>query len=404
MNPHLLELQPYPFEKLAKLKEGVNPPGSLRPLFLSIGEPQHAAPDFISEVILKNIGGLSKYPATIGSADLRKVITEWLSRRFRIPASLLDPERHVLPVTGTREALFSIVQCIVDTSKSAQPPLVLMPNPFYQIYEGAAYLAGAKPYFINASPETGWLPDYDSVPDEVWRRCQLLFICSPGNPTGAVVDYATMQKLLQLSVKYNFVIASDECYSEIYFDDAAPPPGLLEVEAKIGHGHFENCLVFHSLSKRSSLPGMRSGFVAGDAKILDKYRLYRTYHGCAMSPTFQAASVAAWSDEKHVQANRQLYRRKFDEVLKILQPVMNVQRPDAGFYLWPETPTPDEQFARGLFERYNLTVLPGSYLSREVNGVNPGANRLRMALVASMEETIEAAERMRDYMMEISKK
>ena len=400
MNRHLSELQPYPFEKLAALKAGVTPPADKRAIFLSVGEPQHPAPDFIKDVVAANIGGLSKYPATTGSLELREAIANWASRRFRLHAGLLDPEKNILPVNGTREALFSFAHCMVDAKPDA---LVLMPNPFYQIYEGAAFLAGAKPYYLNSTAETGFIPDYDAVPEDIWQRCQLLYICSPGNPTGAVLGYEVLHKLIGLAAKYNFVLASDECYSEIYCDELHPPAGLLEAAAEEGEGRFKNCVVFHSLSKRSSLPGMRSGFVAGDANIIDRYRLYRTYHGCAMSPTFQAASIAAWNDEKHVIANRDLYRKKFEAMLRILEPVMNVQRPDAGFYLWPETPIDDQEFARGLFGRYNLTVLPGSYLSRPIGGIDPGANRVRMALVASLEECIEAAERLKDYVQEINK-
>lgn len=395
LNSRLLQLQPYPFEKLAQLKRDVVAAAQYQPINLSIGEPQHRAPEFVREVIDKNLDGLSKYPVTIGSIELRTAIANWLVRRFRLSSGSLDPDRHVLPVCGTREALFSIVQCVINPSIT--DPIVLMPNPFYQIYEGAALLAGAQPEYMNCSAQTGWCPDFDAVPERVWKRCQLLFLCSPGNPTGAVMKPAQLQKVLELSRKYNFVICADECYSEIYFNESAPPPGLLEVAAASGSEDFENCLVFHSLSKRSSLPGMRSGFVAGDARIIDKYRLYRTYHGCAMSPTFQAVSTAAWSDENHVIANRELYRRKFDAALEILQPVMEVKRPDAGFYLWPNTPADDQTFARELFRRYNVTVLPGSYLGREAGGVNPGSNHIRMALVSSEKETVEAAQRLRDF-------
>jgi N-succinyldiaminopimelate aminotransferase len=394
MNPHLAELQPYPFEKLNKLKAGVTPPADLQHIALSIGEPQHPAPDFVKKEVANNLDGLSKYPLAAGSPALRQAIAEWVTKRFRLHEALIDPERNVLPCTGTREALFAIAQTVVEPKPDA---LVLMPNPFYQIYEGAALLSGAKPYYINATAETNFAPDFDSVPEDVWKRCQLLYLCSPGNPTGQVLSPEKTWKLIERATKYGFVIASDECYSEIYFDELRKPPGLLEVEAEAGNGKFENCLVFHSLSKRSNLPGMRSGFVAGDARLIDKFRLYRTYHGAAMSPPFQAASIAAWGDEKHVIENRKLYKQKFDAVLEILQPVMNVQRPDAGFYLWPETPVPEEEFARELFRRYNLTVLPGTYLSRHAHGIDPGANRVRMALVASQEECVEAARRIRDF-------
>jgi N-succinyldiaminopimelate aminotransferase len=394
MNPHLAELHPYPFEKLAKLKSGINPPDNLRHIALSIGEPQHPAPEFVKRELANNLDGLSKYPMTAGILELRQSIADWVSKRFRLHAGLMDPEKNVLPVNGTREALFAAAQCFVNPKPDA---LVLMPNPFYQIYEGAALLAGAKPYFINTTAETGFVPDYDAVPEDVWKRCQLLYLCSPGNPTGAVLSPEITWKLIERATKYGFIIAADECYSEIYFDELHPPAGLLEVEAEAGNGKFDNCLVFHSLSKRSNLPGMRSGFVAGDAALIEQFRQYRTYHGNAMSPPYQAASVAAWRDEQHVVENRKLYKQKFDEVLKILQPVMDVQRPDAGFYLWPKTPMPDQEFARELFRRYNLTVLPGSYLSREAHGINPGENRVRMALVASLDECVEAANRIRTF-------
>jgi N-succinyldiaminopimelate aminotransferase len=391
MNPRLAELQPYPFEKLAKLKAGITPPADMSPIFLSIGEPQHPAPQFVKDELCARVDGLSKYPTTNGSVELREAIADWISKRFHIERSAIDPEKNVLPVNGTREALFAIAQCVIDPKPDA---LVVMPNPFYQIYEGAAIMAGAKPYLVNCTETTGFNPDFASVPEDVWKRCQLLYLSSPGNPTGAVLDRETATMLLEKAQKYNFLICSDECYSEIYFDEKQPPVGLLEVSLK-------NVLVFHSLSKRSSLPGMRSGFVAGDADVLKQFWQYRTYHGCAMAPPFQAASIKAWRDEKHVVANRDLYRQKFDEVLKILQPVMNVQRPDAGFYLWPETPINEEEFARELFKRYNLTVLPGSYLSREAHGINPGKNRVRMALVASVEECIQAAKRIEQFIKEI---
>jgi N-succinyldiaminopimelate aminotransferase len=391
MNPRLAELQPYPFEKLAKLKAGITPPAEMSPIFLSIGEPQHPAPQFVKDELCARVDGLSKYPTTNGSLELREAIADWISKRFHVERALIDPEKNVLPVNGTREALFAIAQCVIDPKPDA---VVVMPNPFYQIYEGAALMAGAMPYLVNCTEKTGFNPDFASVPEDVWKRCQLLYLCTPGNPTGATIDRATATMLLEKAQKYNFVICSDECYSEIYFDEKQPPLGFLEVSLK-------NVLVFHSLSKRSSLPGMRSGFVAGDAEILKQFWQYRTYHGCAMAPPFQAASIKAWRDEKHVLANRDLYRAKFDEVLKILQPVMNVQRPDAGFYLWPETPVDEEEFARELFRRYNLTVLPGSYLSREAHGINPGKNRVRMALVASVAECVEAAKRIEMFIKEI---
>lgn len=401
MNPHLSELQPYPFEKLARLKAGIQPPADRTDIPFSIGEPQHPAPAFIKEIIQGNLDGLSKYPLTAGSLDLRQAIADWLTKRFRLFPGLIDAERNVLPVNGTREALFAVAQCMVEPKADA---LVVLPNPFYQIYEGATLLAGAKPYYVNATEETGLIPDFDSVPESVWQRCQLVYLCSPGNPTGAVVPREIQWRLIELATKYGFILVADECYSEIYFDELHPPPGLLEVEAEGGNGKFKNCLVLHSLSKRSSLPGMRSGFVAGDADLIERFRLYRTYHGCAMSPPYQAASAAAWRDEQHVVENRKLYKEKFDRVLEILQPAMDVQRPDAGFYLWPRTPMPDEDFARELFRRYNLTVLPGSYLSRQAHGINPGANHVRIALVGTVEECVDGARRLSDFVSQPAKK
>lgn len=395
MNPDLAKLQPYPFEKLAQLKAGVRPPSDRRHIALSIGEPRHPTPSLISESLLAHLHGLSSYPVTRGGAELREAIAAWLVRRFRLPQASIDPERHVLPVNGTREALFAFAQCVVDRSTDA---LVLMPNPFYQIYEGAAVLAGATPWYVNLSGDGSLLPDFDAVPETVWARCQLLYVCSPGNPTGAVLDQSRLQSLIRLAHEHDFIIAADECYSEIYADEASPPAGLLQAAAALGIDDYRNCVVFHSLSKRSNAPGLRSGFVAGDANVIGRFLLYRTYHGCAMAPPTQAASVAAWGDEKHVIANRELYREKFRTVLEILAPVLDVQRPEAGFYLWVPTPGSDTEFARGLFAHENVTVLPGSYLSRDVAGVNPGSGRVRMALVAPLDECAEAAERIRRYL------
>ena len=393
MNPDLNRLQPYPFEKLRKLNHGVVPPADKSPIALSIGEPKHASPGFVVEELISHLHGLENYPLTKGSAALRQAIARWLDSRFGL-AGRLDPEQHVLPVNGTREALFAFAQAVVDRARDA---LVLMPNPFYQIYEGAALLAGAEPWFMNTLADNRFLPDLDNVPAEVWQRCQLLYLCSPGNPTGAVADADTLRKLIKLADEHDFIIASDECYSEIYFDEVQPPLGLLQVAAQLGRHDYRRCVVFHSLSKRSNLPGLRSGFVAGDAAVLARFLLYRTYHGCSMPPPTQAASIKAWGDEQHVQNNRDLYRAKFDAVLEILSPVLNVQRPDAGFYLWPETPMDDQLFARELYAQQNVQVVPGSYLSREAHGSNPGQNRVRMALVAPLEECIDAAQRIRTF-------
>jgi N-succinyldiaminopimelate aminotransferase len=394
MNPDLSRLQPYPFERLARLTSDIRPPRELAPIVLSIGEPKHATPGLIVEEVITHLHGLSQYPTTRGIPALREAISAWLTGRFRLAPGSIDPERHVLPANGTREALFAIAQCLIDRSAD---PLVVMPNPFYQIYEGAALLSGAQPWFLNTTAATGFLPDFDAVPDAVWSRCQLLYLCSPGNPTGAVQDIATLQGLLGLADRHDFVIASDECYSEIYPDEDSPPPGLLQAAAAMGRDDYRRCLVFHSLSKRSNAPGLRSGFVAGDARLIEAFLRYRTYHGCAMPPATQAASLRAWQDEAHVVHNRTLYREKFSAVIDILRPVFDVASPGGGFYLWPETPIDDCEFARGLLARQNVTVLPGSFLSRSAHGSNPGTNRVRMALVAPPEECIEAARRIRSY-------
>lgn len=394
MNPDLKKLQPYPFEKLASLKQGITPPADLEHIALSIGEPKHPAPGFISEELITHLHGLSNYPLTRGKDELRQSITDWLVKRFNLPAASINAADHVLPVNGTREALFAFAQCVVDRNTK---PVVMMPNPFYQIYEGAALLAGAEPYFLNTTAKNNYLPDLDSVDDETWQRCQLLYLCSPGNPTGAVMDMKYLKNVIELAERFDFVIASDECYSEIYLDDSKPPPGLLGAAAEMGNSDYQRCIVFHSLSKRSNVPGLRSGFVAGDKTIICKFLLYRTYHGCAMSAYSQAASIKAWQDEKHVIQNRALYREKFDAVIDILNPVLKFEKPSASFYLWPETPIDDESFARDLFAQQNVTVLPGSYLSREAGNINPGTRHVRMALVAPLDECIDAANRLKTY-------
>lgn len=396
MNPDLSLLHPYPFEKLATLFKGHAAPTHLKPIALSIGEPKHASPAFVAEAIARHIGGLSTYPTTLGLPVLREAIAQWLTRRFGLKS--VDAGTQVLPVNGTREALFSFTQAVVDRSVAAKP-LVLMPNPFYQIYEGAALLAGAEPVFLPCTAETGLQPDFDAVPDEVWARTQLLFICTPGNPTGALLSLATLKKLIALSDRFGFVIASDECYSEIYFDEDAPPAGLLQACAELGRDDYRHCVVFHSLSKRSNLPGLRSGFVAGDAAVLKQYLRYRTYHGSAMPVQHQLASTEVWQDEAHVRDNRALYRDKFARVFSILNPVLPLQMPDAGFYFWAQTPGSDEDFARELHAQQAVTVLPGRYLARAgSDGRNPGEGHVRMALVASVAECVEAAERIRSFL------
>jgi N-succinyldiaminopimelate aminotransferase len=390
MNPDLQKLQPYPFEKLTQLKAAVTPP-SLPHIALSIGEPKHPAPVFVKTELAKRLDGLSGYPTTRGLPELRRSIADWCEGRFKLPQSGLDPETQILPCNGTREALFAFTQTVVD--RSQQQPLVVCPNPFYQIYEGAAYLAGAEPHFLNCLASNGFIPDFSAVPESVWKRCQLLFLCSPGNPTGAVVPLETLKQLIELADRYDFIIAADECYSEIYFDEAQPPVGLLQACAALGRNDYRRCVVFHSLSKRSNLPGLRSGFVAGDADLIEAFLLFRTYHGSAMPLPSQYASIQAWNDESHVRDNRDRYRNKFDAVLDRLDGVLEVQRPDAGFYLWARTPIEDDHFAQLLFAREHITVLPGSFLSRDQDGINPGHRRIRMALVAPFDECIEAAER-----------
>ncbi len=389
MNKELSLLHPYPFERLAALKKDLSAPEHLAHIALSIGEPQHPAPHFVVESLIAHLHQLSSYPSSKGQPALREAITNWLSRRFSI--TQLDTETQVLPVSGTREALFAIAQSVVD--RSVASPLVIMPNPFYQIYEGAALLAGAQPLYMNCTANNANLPDLDAIGDQQWSQCQLMYICSPGNPTGAVMSYSYLERLITLAQQHDFIIASDECYSEIYFDEDQPPSGLLGVAAGMGLDNFNNCLAFHSLSKRSNLPGLRSGFVAGDAKVLKKFLLYRTYHGCAMPPATQSASIAAWNDERHVIENRSRYREKFDRVLQILSATLAPEKPQAGFYLWPTTPIVDTEFAAQLYATQNVTVLPGQFLSRKTETGDPGINKVRMALVAPLSECIDAANR-----------
>ncbi|MEC9256059.1 MAG: succinyldiaminopimelate transaminase [Pseudomonadota bacterium] len=393
MNPDLSKLQPYPFEKLAKLKGEVTPPADLEHIALSIGEPKHPAPEFVLDTLRTELQRVENYPTTKGLPELNSTIANWLELRFSLEN--VDPVSQVIPVNGTREAIFAFTQAVVN--RSQYRPLVVSPNPFYQIYEGAAYLSGAEPHFLPCLEENGFNPDYDAVPEDVWHRCQLLFVCTPGNPTGSTLKLDDFRKLIELADKYDFVLASDECYSEIYVDGADAPMGLLEACEQLGRKDFKRCVVFHSLSKRSNLPGLRSGFIAGDADLLKPFLLYRTYHGCAMPVHTQLASIAAWNDESHVQQNRSEYTQKFRSVLEILSPVLDVKQTEASFYLWPKTPINEETFAQQLFAQQNVTVLPGSYLSRTVEGINPGEHRIRMALVAETSECIEAAQRIRTF-------
>ncbi len=391
MNPLLERLQPYPFQKLRTLTADLHPNPALRPISLGIGEPRHATPQFIRQALVEHLDGLSVYPATLGTQQLRQACADWARRRHGVE---LDPATQVIPVNGSREALFALAQTVIDASRPRA--LVLSPNPFYQIYEGAALLAGAECGFVAADPARNFGLDWDSVPEQDWQRTQLVYVCTPGNPTGAVMGLDEWRRLFELSDRHGFVIASDECYGEIWFGEQ-PPLGGLQAARELGRHDFRNLVMLTSLSKRSNVPGLRSGFVAGDARVLESFLLYRTYHGSAMGPAVQAASVVAWNDEEHVVENRRLYREKFARVLPILQPVLDVELPDAAFYLWAGTPIDDVAFARGLLENYNCTVLPGSLLAREQRGHNPGAARVRLALVAGVDECVEAAERIAAY-------
>jgi N-succinyldiaminopimelate aminotransferase len=401
VNPLLSKLQPYPFEKLRQLFSGITPNPAYKAISLGIGEPKHPTPKFIQQALSDNLNGLANYPTTAGSDALRATIASWLEKRYGLPA--LNPATQILPVNGSREALFALAQTLIDPIPGA---LVLCPNPFYQIYEGAAYLAGATPYFANSDPARNFAPDFKSIAADVWSRVQLLYICSPGNPTGAVLSLEDWKELFDLSDRYGFVIAADECYSEIYFKTEAPLGGL-EAAHKLGRSDYRRLIAFSSLSKRSNVPGMRSGFVAGDAEIMQKFLLYRTYHGSAMSPSIQAASIVAWNDEAHVAENRAKYVEKFSQITPMLQEVLDVSLPDAGFYLWAKVdkhaPISDIEYAKRLYAEYNVTVLPGSYLAREAHGINPGQNRIRMALVAEVDECLEAAKRIVEFTKKLRK-
>jgi N-succinyldiaminopimelate aminotransferase len=391
MNPLLAKLNPYPFERLRALTQDITPNPAFKPISLGIGEPKHATPSLVTDALVAHFGGLAAYPATAGEPALRQACAGWLKRRYGVT---VDPATQVLPVNGSREALFSLAQTVIDPRRPGAT--VVCPNPFYQIYEGAALLAGAEPYYANSDPRRNFAVDWEAVPDAVWARTQLVYVCSPGNPTGAVMPLEEWKRLFELCDRHGVVIASDECYSEIYFRDE-PPLGGLEAATQLGRG-FQNLVALTSLSKRSNVPGMRSGFVAGDAALLKQFLLYRTYHGSAMSTTIQHASIAAWNDEGHVIENREKYRRKFAQVTPLLAEVLDVTLPDASFYLWAGVPGGDDiAFARGLLAQYNVAVLPGSLLAREAHGVNPGAGRIRLALVAEVEECLEAAQRIVSY-------
>jgi N-succinyldiaminopimelate aminotransferase len=403
MNPLLSKLQPYPFERLKALTADVRPNPALRPISLGIGEPKHATPAFICETLSASLGGLAQYPATAGEPALREACAAWMQRRYGLK---IDAATQVLPVNGSREALFALAQTVIDPNQhqAAGGPVVVCPNPFYQIYEGAALLGGAQVVFANSDPARNFAADWSQIDEATWARTQLLYVCSPGNPTGAVMPLSEWQKLFELSDRFGFVIASDECYSEIYFREGpdAAPLGGLEAAAQLGRSDFRNLIALTSLSKRSNVPGLRSGFVVGDARLMKAFLLYRTYHGSAMSPAVQKASIAAWNDEAHVALNRALYRQKFERVTPMLTQVLDVKLPDAGFYLWAGVPAhigggSDEWFAKELLAQYNVAVLPGSYLARTAHGLNPGHGRIRMALVAEVEECVEAAQRICDF-------
>jgi len=394
MNPDLNKLHAYPFEKLKNLFAGVTANPDLKPINLSIGEPKSPTPDLIKQALIDNIDSLAKYPKTKGELELRSAICNWLLRRFNLPETSLNPERHILPVNGSREALFAIAQTIIDQTQTAT---VISPNPFYQIYEGAALLAGAELLYLDLSVQDGKLPALDTVDAATWKKTQMVYICTPSNPTGDVIPQESLQHLIQLAHEYDFVIISDECYSEIYFDEQHPPKGLLQASQAYGDHNYQRCLAFYSLSKRSNAPGLRSGFVVGDEQLISKFFKYRTYHGCAMPISTQMASAAAWSDEQHVELNRERYRQSFQAFIEELQDITTINQPQAGFYIWLNTRIDDEEFALGLYSQHNVTVLPGQYLGRSVNGTNPGAHYVRIALVAAPQQCREAAQRIRRF-------
>ena len=397
MNPDLAKVQPYPFERLSLLFKDITPNPSYSAITLGIGEPKHPTPDFIAQALILNISGLASYPTTAGTPVLREAIAAWARRRYKL--TRLDALTQVLPVIGSREALFALAQVVIDPGRG--DAVVICPNPFYQIYEGAALLAGASPYYVNALPEDGFSVDYASVREDVLARTQLVYACSPANPTGKVMDLAQWRVLFDLSDRYGFVIASDECYSEIYLDETKPPLGALAAAQELGRNDYSRLIVLSSLSKRSNVPGMRTGFVAGDAELIRAFLLYRTYHGSAMGLPVQAASAAACGEETHVAENRRLYAQKFNAVLPLLQAPLITSAPEGGFYLWSRTPDDDERFAAALYGKYNVTVLPGSYLAREAHGRNPGRNFVRMALVAPLAECLEAAQRINQFVREL---
>lgn len=394
-NPLMEALQPYPVEKMQHLFKSISPHPSLKHIDLSIGEPKHTTPDCIRNALISGLDGLSRYPTTRGNTSLREAISDWLQRRYKL--TYIRPNAHIIPTQGSREALFSLAQTVLDGSRHND--IVLCPNPFYQIYEGAALLAGLRPYYINMIPQQNYRLDWSAVPRDILQRTQMIFTCSPSNPNGSVMSLNEWSELFALSDKYGFIIAADECYTEIYFDEQNPPLGALQAAEQLGRNNYKRLIVLGSLSKRSNVPGLRSGFAAGDASIIEQFIRYRTYHGSAMGDTIQIASRAAWEDEKHVLENRDLYRRKFDVFFSILSPVLPLKKPHASFYYWIETPIDDQVFAVQLLHEVNVKVLPGSLLARAAHGTNPGKNHIRIALVATMDETIEAAYRIRDFVV-----
>jgi len=393
MNPRLELLQPYPFERLRALLGATKPAAGLRPISLGLGEPQHPTPALVKDALAANLSGLSRYPVTLGLPQLRAAVSEWLARRHGIAAP--DPAKQVIPVNGSREGIFSIAQAVLDPGE--KDALVALPNPFYQVYEGSTLLAGAKPYFINAVAANGLAPDWDAVPESIWRRVRMMYVCTPSNPHGRVMTLEEWKRVFDLSERFGFVVVSDECYSEIYFHETRPPLGALAAARSLGRETYPRLVVLGSLSKRSSAPGLRSGYAAGDAALLERYMAYRTYHGAAMSNAVQMASIAAWNDEAHVAENRRLYREKFAAFFERVNPVLPLVMPDAAFYFWADVGPDDVAFTRDLFAETHITVLPGSYIARESNGVNPGRGYVRMALVSTVEDAIEAAERLRGF-------
>lgn len=388
MNPDLARLQPYPFERLRKLLEGLTPPAGLAPINLSIGEPRHPTPRFISEALIAALPALANYPLTAGEPALREAIAGWLTRRHGL--ARIDPGTEVLPVAGSREALFAFAQAVIDRSRPAR---VVSPNPFYQIYEGAALLAGAHPVYLPTTEANGYVMDFGRLSPALLDQVQLVYVCSPSNPTGRVMRLAEWQRLFELADRHRFVIAADECYSEIYFDETAPALGALAAAQALGRSDYGRLVVFGSLSKRSNVPGLRSGFVAGDAAVLKAFLLYRTYHGAALGGAVQRASIAAWNDEAHVVENRRLYAEKFRVAQPLIAQRLHAPLPEAGFYLWARTPIDDAEYARRLYAEQGVTVLPGSFLSRAADGHNPGSGYVRIALVAAPDETADAAAR-----------